>query len=239
MIIKVMKKRRTASKKSLKKAPKKKGASLSKSSARKAKAPQKKTASKQKKIIKKPASARKASLGTILVHKKAVTPVKKKPANLREHLPFSYGKTKIALLVRDPEWGYAYWDFSTETWEWIEKFYREQQGVQAKLRIHNIDQNSFHDLDIDLQAKNWYIQFGLVNTHFEAELGFIDASGKFYPIARSNRIKTPRSGPSERIDSAWNPADVGWDDIYRISGGGESTGQSSALNLSSPVKKRV
>jgi hypothetical protein len=31
-------------------------------------------------------------------------------------LPFSYNETKLVLMVRDPLWAYAYWDFSADSW---------------------------------------------------------------------------------------------------------------------------
>ncbi len=174
-------------------------------------------------------------MGTVVVHKRL--PRKSNSRPLNQDLPFSYGKTKLSLLVRDPEWGYAYWDFSAETWFWLEGLYRRDPGCSAKLRIHNLDENSHYDIDVHLDAKNWYIQFGMPNVAFEVELGLIDSKGKFYSIARSNRVRTPRNRPSDKIDPAWNPADVGWDDIYRLSGG-ELIGRSSG-DMFSPVKKRA
>lgn len=155
---------------------------------------------------------------------------------LKKELPYSYNETKMVLLPRDPEWGYAYWDFSGETWRWIQGLIAQDKSCSAKLRIHNLDEKTSYDLDVHLDAKNWYIHFGLPNTSFEAELGLLDSSGRFHSIIRSNRIKTPRSHPSDKIDPDWNPADVGWDDIYRLSGG-ELVGRSSA-SMFSPVKKR-
>ena len=143
-----------------------------------------------------------------------------------QDLPFSYGETKLVLLVRDPFWAYSYWDFSSETWDWIVAFRRRDAGVRAKLRIRNLDLGEERELDVQIEAKNWYLQLGQPNTSFEAELGLVDSAGCFHLIARSNRIRTPRNAPSDVIDPNWNPDD--FDLIYQLSGGGK-LGKSSDM----------
>lgn len=133
-------------------------------------------------------------------------------------LPFSYNETRLVLLVRDPHWAYGYWDFSTETWNWIQDLRHRKTGIRSVLRVKNLDENSAFDIDVQLETKNWYLNLGLPNVAFEAELGMIDASGKFYLIARSNRIRLPSNGPSRVTDSQWPPERL--DEIYRLSGGG-------------------
>ena len=149
-------------------------------------------------------------------------------------LPFSYNETKLVLLVRDPYTLYSYWDFSAETWNWITRMLADMPGTRAVLRIHNIDHGNFHDLDVSLEARNWYLHLNLPDTTFEAELGLIDPTGKFHLIARSNRVKTPRDTPSTHIDHDWQTEDA--EEIYRLSGGGQ-TGHGSQL-FSLFTKKR-
>ena len=124
-------------------------------------------------------------------------------------LPFSYNQTKLELLVRDPEWVYSYWDFSGETWRWVMKLLEEDPVSRAKLRIHNLSHQSFYDLDVYLEAKNWYVNLGFPDASFEAELGLLDSKGRFYSIVKSNRIRTPRNGPSAVIDPNWDPSEFG------------------------------
>lgn len=147
-------------------------------------------------------------------------------------LPFSYNKTELVLLVRDPEWAYAYWDFSSETWNWIQSLFKSKPGAVPKLRVHNLSAGNYFDIDIHLEGKNWYICLGLDNTEFQAELGLLDHDGRFHVIAKSNKIKTPRSKPSEIIDPNWIPEH--FDELYRLSGGGRF-GVSSLL---SPALKK-
>lgn len=149
-----------------------------------------------------------------------------KEAKLPHDLPFSYGKTQLVLLVRDPEWAYAYWDFSASTWGWIQDFYRRDPGLAVKLRVHRLG-GDFFDLDVHLEAKNWYVRLGSDNQEFEAELGMVDSRGRFHAIVRSNRVKTPRGRPSDKVDPAWDPRPFEAE-IYRLSGGGQ-TGKGSEV----------
>ena len=134
-------------------------------------------------------------------------------------LPFSYNETKLVLMVRDPYWAYSYWDFAGDTWSWTEKKLSEDSSLKPILRIQNLDQKSHYDLLVSLETKNWYIHLGVPDNRYVAELGIGDGRSRFYLIARSNEVRTPRDTPSEEIDSEWSDRD--FDEIYRLSGGGK------------------
>lgn len=152
---------------------------------------------------------------------------KQKQTSAAADLPFSYNVTKLALLVRDPYWAYAYWDFSRKTWDWIQEFRRKDKKAACVLRIYNLDNQSFYDLPVHFEAQNWYLDFGKPGTNFETELGIIDSSGKFHGIVKSNRVKTPRNGPSPMIDPRWPAKD--FEELYKLSGGGK-TGKGSEVS---------
>lgn len=153
-------------------------------------------------------------------------------------LPFSYNQTKLVLMVRDPFWAYAYWDFSADSWNWIVVFRERDHGAKPKLRIHNIDRGTYEDRDVFLDAKNWYLELGLPNTSFMVELGLLDSQGRFHVIAKSNRIQTPRNGPSDKIDTGeWDLSEFEYAEIYRLSGGGK-TGSSSGSDTFSSFRRR-
>lgn len=143
-------------------------------------------------------------------------------------LPYSYNKTTLVLLVRDPEWGYAYWDFSGETWNWIQGFLKKDPSAKFKIRIHNLTGGDSFDVDVQLETKNWYICFAKDNQEFEAEIGLMDSSGHFHSIVKSNRVRTPRSRPSDKIDPKWDPRN--FEELYRLSGGGQYGGGSESLS---------
>jgi len=171
---------------------------------------------------------------TIRVRKKQAKDSFHRLEELSKELPYSYNETKLVLLARDPFWGYTYWDFSGESWKWAEDLCKWNPELRPILRIHNLKDQKQFDIDISLEAKNWYISFGKPNCEFEAELGLLGSDGKFYVIAKSNRICTPRNSPSDIIDPQWAPED--FDELYRLSGGDLSSQRSS--DLSSQFRKR-
>ncbi len=133
-------------------------------------------------------------------------------------LPFSYNETKLVLLLRDQRWAYGYWDFSTKSWHWIEKFRSADPGALSILRIFNLNKGSHFDLQVELETRRWYIDLGLPDTTFEAQLGLLDSRGRFHLIARSNRIHTPRNSPSPNVDPEWKYTDSEFKEIYKFSG---------------------
>lgn len=143
-------------------------------------------------------------------------------------LPYSYNETKLVLLVRDPFWAFAYWDFSQNAWDWIQQLFRKDPGAKAKLRVHNLDMNQHYDLEVRFESHKWYLDLGNPDQSFEAELGVLDSQGKFHSIVRSNRIRTPRNSPSSVIDPEWALSEQDFERLYKLSGGGQ-TGRGSEL----------
>jgi len=134
-------------------------------------------------------------------------------------LPFSYGETKLVLLVRDPYWAYSYWDFSRETWNELQARFAGDSSLKPMMRIHDLEAKRSYDLLISLEAKNWYLHLGMPDHRYVAELGLGDGKSRFYVLIRSNEVRTPRDSPSRVVDPEWKDKD--FDEIYRLSGGGD------------------
>ena len=205
-----------------------------KSRPKKKKAPQKSFALSRKKVtsrFSKPSfqpSPKKEVSTRQAFRRQEVTPVEELIAR---ELPFSYGETKMVLLVRDPYWAYSCWDFSAETWNWIQKKLNEDPALKPMIRVYELDVKRQYSLLVSLEAKNWYIHLGTPDRCYAAELGLGDGERRFFLIVRSNEIRTPRDSPSDLIDPEWSGLD--FDEIYRLSGGGQ-TGLSSPGSLFFP-----
>lgn len=127
-------------------------------------------------------------------------------------LPHSYNVTKFVLMVRDPHWSYAYWDFAEEKRSEIEEYFRKY-SVQIKpvIRVHDItgidfqgtNGNEFWDVDIDLNARSWYLRMSAPGKRYVLDLGLRHADGRFFLLARSNESGTPTDSPSDVIDDKW------------------------------------
>ena len=164
-------------------------------------------------------------------------------------LPFSYNITKLVLMARDPYWIFCYWDFSHDTWNWTQDICRSKAGyIRGILRVYDVtdlkfnglNANNFFDLDVSLEARNWYVHVNGANREWIFDLALVDSDGKFYLIARSNRVKTPRDTPSDVIDEEWMISD--FDEIYALSGGfgrGLSSGEIRQLIASRYLMQKM
>jgi len=134
-------------------------------------------------------------------------------------LPSSYGKNKIIFMIRDPYWGFAYWDISEEL-----KKEHNLLNIDKFLRVYDITSNntpdapdSFFDIKVNNEANNWYIKLPSPNRNFIIDYGYFK-NGNFITLLRSNPARTPRDNVSENIDEEWMLTDDQFALIMKASG---------------------
>lgn len=146
--------------------------------------------------------------------------------NNRYSLPFRYSDNRITILPRDPWWIFTYWDISEQRINEIISSIPvyERENLKWILRVYDLtgishfdgkNANSFFDIGIHLEANNWYINVNQPERSWCIEIGLINPLGKFFPVARSNVIKTPYFGISSIIDEEWAIPD---EDYYKVLG---------------------
>jgi len=126
--------------------------------------------------------------------------------------PESYGQNRIRLLVRDPEWIFAYWDVKPESLEELAKKLGERALALSRLTLRVVDPVSGGSSDILLPsgARWWYVRTDSARRTYRAELGVTLPSGEFRRLAESNTVVTPRVGPSpERARRRMSYSDAG------------------------------
>lgn len=137
-------------------------------------------------------------------------------------LPLEYGDTKVVLLVRDPEWIFAYWEMNQET---RRKFglIRGAHSRSLALRVYELDnpqRKEPYDMLVNDYTSSWYIRIPGQGSRFKVDLGIYDEKGKFLSISTSNIVEIPRMGISEHVDVEF--AEIN-DEIYgqilHLSGG--------------------
>jgi hypothetical protein len=107
-------------------------------------------------------------------------------------LPDSYGETRVVLVPVDPYLVHAYWEVTPEKIrEARGRFGQADQRSQARLRFYDISgvasegtTRSYFDVDIQLQARNWYVHLQNPQRSYFAELGFATDSGVFFCVWR-------------------------------------------------------
>ncbi|MFH1772140.1 MAG: DUF4912 domain-containing protein [Candidatus Omnitrophota bacterium] len=136
------------------------------------------------------------------------------PEQVSYNLPVRYYDNRIMLMPRDPWWLHTYWDLSeNRIKEVVNSIHLDQHNsLKWALRVYDVNgvknfngsnSNYFFDLDINYDANSWYINVDRPEREWCVEIGFKTASGDFYPIARSNTIKTPYFGISSELDEEW------------------------------------
>ena len=152
-------------------------------------------------------------------------------------LPSGYGDDRIVLIVKDPWWLFAYWEIqpSTERAAHTQLLPQEVVGLQTILRVYDVTeldfpaQSAHRTFDISLSglATNWYIHTNAPGRVFIVDIGLLTRAGRFLLLARSNRVSTPRFGPSEITDKAWMISDSAYWALLSMAsglGGGSSPG---------------
>ncbi|MBI3610185.1 MAG: DUF4912 domain-containing protein [Nitrospirae bacterium] len=149
----------------------------------------------------------------------AATPAPIPPKQKYDDLPWSYGETELVLMPVDPFLIHAYWDFSPEDWETIQRHRRP-----VVLRVYDVTMiefdgaNAHHyfDLPVTLETQNWYVRLWSAEKSLCADLGWWLPDGSFQTLVRSNVIQTPRAGVSIFDEVRW----VGTQRARRARGGG-------------------
>ena len=108
--------------------------------------------------------------------------------------PQTYGVNRLRLLVKDPEWLFAYWDVDPRSLESL----RADLGARASA-LSQLTLRVFEDRDggastflLPQDARTWYVPARVPGRAYRAEVGVMLPSGEFRSLARSNSVATPR-----------------------------------------------
>jgi hypothetical protein len=168
-------------------------------------------------------------------------------AKVPRDLPGGYGKDRIVVMVRDPYWLHAYWELTRQSVQRAEAALgQDWHGSKPIIRLLDVSSNGItnssesvlRDIDIHGGCNNWYIDVGNPPRSFRVDIGYLSRRGRFYVLARSNVVTTPRAGVSDVIDENWSDIDQKKADrIYAMSGGFDPT--ASSLELKQLFEERL
>jgi hypothetical protein len=114
--------------------------------------------------------------------------------------PESYGVNRVRLLVKDPEWLFAYWDVNPASLGDLGHGLGERALALSRLtlRIKDPVHGGSSDILLPPGARWWYVRGDSAPRSYRAELGVTLPSGEFRRLAESNTVVTPRVGPSSQ-----------------------------------------
>ncbi|MFH1422261.1 MAG: DUF4912 domain-containing protein, partial [Planctomycetota bacterium] len=151
-------------------------------------------------------------------------------------LPQRYNEDRLTAMVKDPNWIFAYWELTGPRKEEVMKQYGSWIFKNAVwvLRIHDCAASFWTDINIDINAENWYIPV-TPDTQLKVEIGLITDKGEFISFACSRELHTPRSQPSSEVSEDWFISDKNFQEFLKITYP-EGTSGLSSLELAQRVK---
>jgi hypothetical protein len=140
-------------------------------------------------------------------------------------LPDEYGDTKICLLVRDPEWVFAYWEINDGDRARL-GIPRSGHGKRLLIRCYKVTGRAwpsegahyFFDVDISPYSSNWYIRLPETGQTWVAELAIVDEAGNYTPVCVSNLAASPTGFISDDVDADWMTVEETYLRLYGLTG---------------------
>lgn len=137
-------------------------------------------------------------------------------------------KDRIIAMVRDPYWLHAYWELSRSTLARAQAALgQEWHTARPILRVVDVtsedttsaSERHVRDIEIHGGVNNWYIDVTTPPRSYRIDIGYLARRGKFFVLARSNVVSTPKAGVSDVLDENWVSVQEQFQKIYTQSGG--------------------
>jgi len=147
-------------------------------------------------------------------------------------------KDQIVVVVRDPYWLHTYWELSRATLARAQAALgQEWHTAHAILRLMDVtsedttaaSERHVRDIEIHGGVNNWFIDVAAPPRSFRVDIGYLARRGKFFVLARSNVVTTPRAGASDVLDENWPSVQEQFQRIFKQSGG--ANGSAGAHDL--------
>ena len=147
-------------------------------------------------------------------------------------------KDRIIAMVRDPYWLHAYWELSRSTMARAQAALgQEWHTARPVLRLVDVtsedttsaSERHVRDIEIHGGVNNWYIDVVHPPRSYRIDVGYLARRGKFFVLARSNVVATPRVGVSDVLDENWASVQDQFQKIYHQSGSPHGSANSTDL----------
>jgi hypothetical protein len=141
-------------------------------------------------------------------------------------------KDRIIVLTRDSYWLHAYWELSRTTLSRaraaLGQDWHEARPILRVMDVSSEDTTSaaerhVRDIPIHGGVNNWYIDVLEPPRSYRIDVGYVSRRGKFYVLARSNVVTTPRAGVTDPLDENWSNVQKQFDRIHNPSGNGNGS----------------
>lgn len=173
-------------------------------------------------------------------HRRPAVPPPVKPLAVVPPRSLDHGcvKDRIIAMVRDPYWLHAHWELSRGTLARAHAALgQEWHTAKPILRVMDVTsedttsacERHIRDIDIHGGVNNWYIDVKSPPKSYRIDIGYLARRGKFFVLARSNVVTTPKAGSTDVLDENWTSVQDQCQKIYSQSGGPNGSVVSSEL----------
>ncbi len=140
-------------------------------------------------------------------------------------LPESYGNTEAALLPRDPNWMFIYWEITDNSKALIAREHGHDVFEKARhvIRVYDVSANDgkdpkYFDIPVMIGARSWYINVQAGGRAYCCEVGLVMPDGRFIGIVKTNTVNLPAGRVSDVTDEKWMSVSPDFDKLLQISG---------------------
>ncbi|TWT93435.1 hypothetical protein Pla108_39290 [Botrimarina colliarenosi] len=150
---------------------------------------------------------------------------------------------RLLLLVRDPYWLHVTWEIAPASVARARTALGQHwHGAQPVVRIGKLSDDGSvagtRQVKVHGGVNHWYVDVADPPSRFRAEIGYVDVSGQFYSLARSNEVQTPEAGVTEVGENAWSDVARNADKVFALSGGYSHDGPSQELRQALETRLR-
>jgi hypothetical protein len=137
-------------------------------------------------------------------------------------------RDRVVLLVRDAYWLQAWWELTRQSMDRAKAAMAEQwHTAKPMIRLVRVEaggttssaEQVIRDIPIHGGVKTWYIDVKESPKSYRVDIGFLAPSGKFFSLARSNSVTTPRPSKASMVEEDWSDIADNCEQIYALSGG--------------------
>jgi len=138
-------------------------------------------------------------------------------------LPGSYGVTEAALMPRDPNWMFIYWEITENSRKNTCSKHGDDvfsKGRQV-IRVYDMtggETTRYFDIAVRLDAGSWYINVQESGRAYCCELGLVLPDGSFIGLVKTNTVNLPAGRVSDVTDEKWMAVSADFDKLMQLSG---------------------
>jgi len=149
------------------------------------------------------------------------------PEAAHKALPEGYGTTEAALLPRDPNWMFIYWEITENSMKNLRRDHGDdvlKKGRQV-IRVYDVSgaadggqPTKYFDIPVMFEAKSWYVNVQEGGRAYCCEVGLAMQDGSFIGLVKTNTVSLPGGRVSDVTDEKWMAVTADFDKLLQLSG---------------------